>query len=72
MTARKKFSHRRKPDGMVDSICHECLSTVATEQQEDILHTRESSHICNPELVFRYHTLSRSDRGERKLHSNRI
>ena len=58
MIVEKKFSHRHNPDGTVDSICHECFSTVATERRESELDSRERLHYCDPGIVERIRGIS--------------
>lgn len=55
----KNFSHRHNSNGTVDSICHQCFITVATEPVEVNLATRERAHACNPWLVEWYHLPAR-------------
>jgi hypothetical protein len=43
----KSFPHRRNPDGSYDSICTDCLATVATVQNEDQLRQYERTHTCD-------------------------
>ena len=42
------FPHRHNADGSFDSICTECLATVATRKTEDELYLAELSHVCDP------------------------
>jgi hypothetical protein len=42
------FPHRHNKDGTVDSICSECLLTVATVRVERELTQHEEAHECNP------------------------
>ena len=42
------FVHRRNKDGSFDSICPQCLLTIATCQTEDALAKIESAHTCDP------------------------
>jgi hypothetical protein len=54
MTSARCFSHRFNPDSTVDSICHRCFATVATERSESNLHLEERLHSCHPGLIERY------------------
>jgi hypothetical protein len=45
------FAHRNNPDGTIDSICRECLLTIASSQWEADLERAESSHKCDPHRV---------------------
>jgi hypothetical protein len=42
------FRHRHKKDGVIDSICCECLLTVASASVENGLAQSEEAHVCNP------------------------
>ena len=46
--AKPTFPHRHNKDGTVDSICNECLLTVATVSVERELTQHEEAHECNP------------------------
>ena len=46
--AKPTFPHRHNRDGTVDSICSECLLTVATVSVERELTQHEEAHVCNP------------------------
>lgn len=41
------FTHRKNSDGTVDSICRQCLTTVAIEHLESMLHQRERANRCD-------------------------
>ena len=41
------FTHRKNTDGTVDSICRQCLTTVAIEHLEAMLTEREREHVCD-------------------------
>ena len=45
------FPHRRNTDGSFDSICLECLLTVANVQNETDLAEYDEYHICNPSIL---------------------
>jgi hypothetical protein len=42
------FPHRENPDGTWDSICIQCLRTVASSVRESDLAEGEDSHFCDP------------------------
>jgi hypothetical protein len=42
------FPHRHNDDGSFDSICTECLETVATNEDETKLRVYELVYVCNP------------------------
>jgi hypothetical protein len=41
-------------DGTTDSICRQCIATVATVNDESELLSYEQQHICNPVMVERF------------------
>jgi hypothetical protein len=41
------YPHRRKLDGSLDSICLNCLATIATSSDETELEAREKEHVCS-------------------------
>lgn len=43
-----KFAHRSNRNGTTDSICRQCLSTVATATWEAELERAERVHACEP------------------------
>jgi len=45
------FPHRRNPDGSFDSICLDCLLTIASRQTEDELIAAERAHVCKTSLL---------------------
>jgi len=45
---RPTFPHRHNRDGMVDSICSECLATIASTSNEHDLERHEQAHVCDP------------------------
>jgi hypothetical protein len=49
-----KFVHRSNLDGTTDSICRQCMATVATAYDIDEFFRYEQQHICDPVLVERY------------------
>ena len=61
--AKPTFPHRYNKDGTIDSICSECLLTVATVRVERELMQHEEVHVCNP---LRLHQL-RADPFRRSL-----
>ncbi len=42
------FRHRHNRDCVIESICSECLVTVATASNEYGLLRNEQSHVCDP------------------------
>jgi hypothetical protein len=42
------FRHRRNQDSGIDSICSECLLTVASGRIELELSSYEEAHVCDP------------------------
>jgi hypothetical protein len=53
MVFQAKFTHRHNMDGTHDSICRECLVTIATVEKEDDLAGFESGHSCDPVRAYR-------------------
>jgi hypothetical protein len=49
------FTHRKNSDGTVDSICRECLTTVAVEHVESMLSQREREHVCDMAVETKSH-----------------
>ena len=47
------YSHRFKPDGTIESICHRCFMTIGIVTREADLEMVEHKHICNPEEKLR-------------------
>ena len=47
-----RFPHRRNSNGTHDSICAECMTTVATVLREAELSGFELRHVCDPVRVF--------------------
>jgi hypothetical protein len=41
------YPHRRKLDGSFDSICLNCLATIATSSDETELENSEKEHVCS-------------------------
>jgi len=48
LQAKPTFPHRHNRDGIVDSICSDCLLTIASSQVEGELYRLEESHVCDP------------------------
>ncbi len=46
--AKHTFPHRHNKDGVIESICSECLLTVAAVTVELELAQHEAAHVCNP------------------------
>jgi hypothetical protein len=53
--AKPTFRHRRNIDGFIDSICCDCLLTVASAEVEHQLAQYDEAHVCDP---HRLHQLS--------------
>lgn len=49
------FTHRKNSDGTIDSICRQCLTTVAIEHLEIMLIHREREHVCDMALETKSH-----------------
>ena len=49
----QQFSHRHNEDDTHDSVCRECLTTIATVSNEVDLYQQESAHVCNPVNLYR-------------------
>jgi hypothetical protein len=47
------FRHRHNGDGVIDSICCECLMTVASASIEFGLAKQEESHVCDTGRIYR-------------------
>jgi hypothetical protein len=50
----RQFAHRKNLDGTIDTICRQCIATVATVNDESELLRHEQQHICNPVQVERF------------------
>jgi hypothetical protein len=50
--AKPTFRHRHNRDGVIDSICCECLLTVASASIEFGLTPREETHVCDPIRLY--------------------
>jgi hypothetical protein len=46
--AKPSFRRRHNGNGVIDSICCECLSTVASAHFECVLVPKEEAHVCDP------------------------
>jgi hypothetical protein len=53
LQAKPTFRHRQNADGMIDSICSECLMSVATARVEHGLTQHEVAHVCDPVRLYR-------------------
>jgi hypothetical protein len=42
----KRFSHRLKEDGSIDSICTACLTTISSSRAEADVDREEEDHVC--------------------------
>jgi hypothetical protein len=49
-----QFVHRANWDGTFDSICRECVATVATAACESELEEAERDHVCSPWMRQRF------------------
>ena len=49
-----QFVHRANGDGTFDSICRECIATVAAAKREAELEAAEQDHICDSWILRRY------------------
>jgi hypothetical protein len=65
--AKPTFRHRRNRDGVIDSICCECLLTVASTVVEQGLAQPEQAHVCDP---VRLHQLRADLSGHSSLNSS--
>jgi hypothetical protein len=45
------FPHRRNRDGSFDSICLNCLVTIANARNEPDLAKFDKYHVCNPSTL---------------------
>jgi hypothetical protein len=50
--AKPTFRHRQSRDGVIDSVCCECLRTVASARIEYGLIQNEQVHVCDPVRVY--------------------
>jgi hypothetical protein len=62
------FPHRHNRDGIVDSICSECLMTIASTIDERELERYERAHVCD---LLRLYQLG-ADPWRRALTGNRM
>lgn len=49
---RTTYSHRVSADGLFESICSDCFSTVASVRYERELAFLEEAHRCNPIRLY--------------------
>jgi hypothetical protein len=49
-----KFAHRSNRNGTTDTICRECLATVATATWEAELERAEHAHACDPGMLRQF------------------
>ena len=49
---RPRFPHRDNRNGIVDSICSECLVTIASTRDEQELTRLEDAHVCDPVRLY--------------------
>jgi hypothetical protein len=45
------FPHRRNKDGSFNSICLECLATVASHMTEEELREQDKQHVCDKSVL---------------------
>jgi hypothetical protein len=50
--AKPTFPHRHNKNGVIDSICSECLVTVASARDELELRRMEAAHVCSPVRLY--------------------
>jgi hypothetical protein len=50
--AKPRFPHRHNKDGVIDSICSECLLTVASVRLDRELAKYEEAHVCDPIRLY--------------------
>lgn len=55
---RPEFVRRPNTDRTVDSICTNCLVTVASSASELVLDRAEKAHVCDPAYIERWKNLS--------------
>jgi hypothetical protein len=46
------YPRRHNIGGTIDSICPDCLQTVATSEAESELYAAENNHYCDPERIL--------------------
>ena len=46
------FAHRRNADGSYDSICLKCYATAARAENEELLSSSESAHVCDSSALY--------------------
>lgn len=50
--ANPRYAHRHHRNGIIDSICSECLLTIASARDEVDLARHERSHLCDPVHLY--------------------
>jgi hypothetical protein len=45
------FHHRRRADGLFQSICLRCYLTAGLSEDEQALAAREKHHVCDPSII---------------------
>jgi hypothetical protein len=50
--AKPTFRHRHRGDGVIDSVCCECLVTVASARIDYGLIQSEETHVCDPVRLY--------------------
>lgn len=56
-----KFAHRSNRNGTTDTICRQCLATVATATWEAELERAEHRHACDPGMLQHFKKSSRQE-----------
>lgn len=67
-----QFVHRSNRNGTTDTICRQCLTTVATATWEAELDRAERVHACEPGMMRVFRKTARQERVARLAHSRAI
>lgn len=67
-----QFVHRSNRNGTTDTICRQCLTTVATATWEAELDRAERVHACNAGMTHVFKKAARQERSARLAHSRAI
>lgn len=62
LTAGVQFAHRFNRNGTTDTICRQCLATVATATWEAELERAERMHACDPWTLQRFNKSGRQEK----------
>jgi hypothetical protein len=57
--AKPAFPHRHNSDGLVDSICSDCLLTIASVSDELESTCHEQVRVCDPVRIYQFWGLAR-------------